>query len=918
MNKISPGWLGLCFAGVISAGATAAEPASGWRGNATGLWPNTTAPVEWHRIAHGALEGMRAQANRPADADAKEAPLVQKGLVGEWLTLGPFAVRDSIANFDDDLLAGEATATPSAGDRTADQTWQPLAAAPDDPFVFGTVAMPYVVLAKPEEFATNRITYAHAYLYSHRGGAARVVVEHNFGLKAWVNGRELYREPNRHTALGYYVAIGRYELENIEPLSGRFECELQPGWNRLLVKVSTSNREDYKEMGFCLRLMDLPSVPYETKNIRWMTELPARSTSTPILVGDRLFLMAEPDVLVCLDCRSGRVLWTAANNYYEALHAGRRSANPAFAARIEPLAAALRTEPDRRRRIELRHEMQQALLEIDPQRFQIQTDDHFATHLGIVGFTMPTPVSDGQHVYVWCGLGVAACYDLQGHRLWINRVPRSDPLAYGSSPALADGILAVFLGKLYGLDAQTGELRWTQTRINRNIAAVQGATFAGQNFFVTHLGEIVRPADGKVLFRPRGAIIGDAGTWGPPVVIGQTMYAGKYGIKQVSIFDFHDAQGDPWKTEPWATIDLNLPPEVSHDPHGAWLDRSTAGSPLVHKGLMYTVDIYGWLYVLDLETKQTVYFQDLGLSGLMHCNAVPVAASPTLVGDHLVVLDNQGTGLVLATGREFRQIAPTASKPSSIGRGRSRPRRHWPTRRRWSMAIVFICAASTTCTASVPHNDLDAMKSITIAQSGTFVDNFSLAATGEGPLSGLTFVVKDIIDVAGHRTGCGNPTWLATHPPATVHAVCVEQLLAAGGRAVGKTISDEIAFSLLGENHFYGTPLNPAAPDRIPGGSSSGSASAVACGLADFALGTDTGGSVRVPASNCGLWGLRPSHGFVSVAGVMPFAPRSTRSASWPETSMSCETRPQCCWPPIRQRAPLPRRPHRRHPPCIW
>jgi amidase len=103
--------------------------------------------------------------------------------------------------------------------------------------------------------------------------------------------------------------------------------------------------------------------------------------------------------------------------------------------------------------------------------------------------------------------------------------------------------------------------------------------------------------------------------------------------------------------------------------------------------------------------------------------------------------------------------------------------------------------------------------------------------------------------------------------------VCVEQLLRAGARCVGKAVSDELAFSLLGQNHFYGTPLNPQVPDRVPGGSSSGSASAVACGLVDFALGTDTGGSVRVPASNCGIWGFRPSHGFISVAGVNPLAP---------------------------------------------
>jgi amidase len=165
------------------------------------------------------------------------------------------------------------------------------------------------------------------------------------------------------------------------------------------------------------------------------------------------------------------------------------------------------------------------------------------------------------------------------------------------------------------------------------------------------------------------------------------------------------------------------------------------------------------------------------------------------------------------------------------------------------------------------------MQVVSREESGAFVESFSLAPTREGQLSGLRFAVKDLIDVAGHRTGCGNPTWLATHPPAAVHAVSVEQLLAAGAECAGKTVTDEVAFSLLGQNHFYGTPLNPAAPDRVPGGSSSGSASAVACGLVDFALGTDTGGSVRVPASNCGVWGWRPTHGLVSVAGVMPFSP---------------------------------------------
>lgn len=145
--------------------------------------------------------------------------------------------------------------------------------------------------------------------------------------------------------------------------------------------------------------------------------------------------------------------------------------------------------------------------------------------------------------------------------------------------------------------------------------------------------------------------------------------------------------------------------------------------------------------------------------------------------------------------------------------------------------------------------------------------------SGQGLLSGSRFAVKDLIDVAGVVTTGGNPDWAATHGPAPRDAPVVSALLNAGAELVGKTVTDELAFSLEGENAFHGTPRNPHAADRLPGGSSSGSAVAVAAGLVDFALGTDTGGSVRVPASFCGVFGFRPTHGRVSLEGVLPFAP---------------------------------------------
>lgn len=149
-----------------------------------------------------------------------------------------------------------------------------------------------------------------------------------------------------------------------------------------------------------------------------------------------------------------------------------------------------------------------------------------------------------------------------------------------------------------------------------------------------------------------------------------------------------------------------------------------------------------------------------------------------------------------------------------------------------------------------------------------------------GPLSALRFAAKDLFDVAGHPTGGGNHDWARQNPIPSQHAWAVQALLDAGATLVGKTITDEVSLGILGENRFDGTPLNSRAPDHVPGGSSSGSAAAVAGELCDFALGTDTGGSVRVPASFCGLYGIRPTHGRLDLSGLMPQAP-SSDTAGW-------------------------------------
>ncbi|MEW4371201.1 amidase [Paenibacillus kandeliae] len=152
-------------------------------------------------------------------------------------------------------------------------------------------------------------------------------------------------------------------------------------------------------------------------------------------------------------------------------------------------------------------------------------------------------------------------------------------------------------------------------------------------------------------------------------------------------------------------------------------------------------------------------------------------------------------------------------------------------------------------------------------------EQFTLAHhPAEGPLAGLTFGVKDVFALEGYTSSAGNPDWLRTHGPAEQTAPAIRKLLEAGAELRGTTHTDELMYSLNGQNVHYGTPVNPQAPDRIPGGSSSGSAVAVSAGLRDFAIGTDTGGSVRIPSSYCGIYGIRPTHGLVDIDGVIPLA----------------------------------------------
>lgn len=159
-------------------------------------------------------------------------------------------------------------------------------------------------------------------------------------------------------------------------------------------------------------------------------------------------------------------------------------------------------------------------------------------------------------------------------------------------------------------------------------------------------------------------------------------------------------------------------------------------------------------------------------------------------------------------------------------------------------------------------------------------ENVKLSPFQSGLLNFYTFAIKDVFSIQNYTNSAGNPDWLRTHEPANHNATVIDKLLNNGAALHGTTHTDELMYSLNGQNAHYGTPVNPKAPDCIPGGSSSGSAVAVAAHLADFAIGTDTGGSVRIPSSYCGIYGFRPTHGAVSMEGCIPLA-KSFDTVGW-------------------------------------
>ncbi|XP_074584735.1 outer envelope protein 64, mitochondrial [Curcuma longa] len=191
--------------------------------------------------------------------------------------------------------------------------------------------------------------------------------------------------------------------------------------------------------------------------------------------------------------------------------------------------------------------------------------------------------------------------------------------------------------------------------------------------------------------------------------------------------------------------------------------------------------------------------------------------------------------------------------------------------------VAGITVAGVLIVAEAARRRRRRSRRLDVKDFGAFVQRFEICPAPQPPppaarhrLSDLKFAVSDNFEIEGFdAAGYGNPDWKRTHDPASLTAVVVSWLLENGATCVGRTVLDEFAFGVTGENLHYGTPYNPELPSLVPGGSCSGSAVAVAAELVDFALGTDTIGGVRIPSAFCGVFGFRPSHGILSMLGIL-------------------------------------------------
>jgi outer membrane protein assembly factor BamB len=391
---------------------------------------------------------------------------------------------------------------------------------------------------------------------------------------------------------------------------------------------------------------DPPTKWSTSEGVLWKCPMPSWSNATPVIVGGRIFVCAEPTTLLCVDANSGQVLWQRANPFMEALPADvlkkfdDLDANALTRQLRQARSQLSRVESDLKkspqdaallaRKADLDKQVEGANDRLTPIRDYLSPEPH-----AVAGFTSPTPVSDGNRVFVVFGTGVAACYGLDGNRCWITLV-QSPRITYGhsASPLLVDGKLIVHVNSLVALDADTGRPAWTaaaEACWGTSVAAAVG----GETLIITPGAEFFRARDGKKVAAVNAKI-----RFSQPLAEGGIAY-------------FIEGQSRAFR----------LPdPNGGDKPLQLWLAKPNKerryASPVLHEGVIYTVTEAGVFSAIDANTGAVLYEQDFkfGDKNLAY-------PSISVAGRYVYVSNSDGLTVIAQAGREFKEVARNQLEP---------------------------------------------------------------------------------------------------------------------------------------------------------------------------------------------------------------------------------------------------------------
>ncbi len=631
-------------AGQALLGATDFHPSPahpvGWRGDGTGKYPGATPPIHWSRICTQAA-ALKCASAVPAAGKAIAAIPAGGGYFTEWLVASPISSAGKTNAIKDELVPGEAALAPQEGDKVGNTAWRRVVTEDSCLDIMKTYG----------PMTTQHAAYAQSCLYSEKPVKIWFYFGCAKGAVLWLNGAQKYSVPPGNTPV--------------------FKLDLQAGWNRFLFKMTPQldGKTDFPQCCF-LRCRFWPAEEpreYEEKNIAWITPMPGNSEAMPVIVGDRIFTTAHPYNLVCVDKKTGKIIWIRHNSPYDAATAEEKKANPEVFAKLEELAAKrsayyadyiagkLTTNQTAKSNETVEAQMDKFMLEVD--RKYKRPDQQGEADW----WEIPTPVSDGKNICIFMTRGVSACYDLEGKRRWIRYArPKGQHHGYFSSPIIADGKFILYDGRITALDLGDGSVKWSVDDTKQPNQDTK-LWFASLTRTVVDGTEYVLCPGGALMIRARDGQVSGGFTWGnidsTPVFFDNKILqaaGSSAGVREVTTNASGNLtiQGIKKNGRELEVKWMGEMPVVPGFYEGDWFEAS----PVVHDGLAYLVRCWGSLAVLDLATMEILYERELPLNPF-HTSWKYFGTSVAQAGPCIYLMGPAGVMIVIKAGREYEEVA---------------------------------------------------------------------------------------------------------------------------------------------------------------------------------------------------------------------------------------------------------------------